>query len=106
MEPQNYQDAINDPIYGKEWELAIKEEYDSLMKNSVCEPVELPPGKNLITGFSHTYGLNYFETYVPVAKLTTHRVIFALAARAAEDLWDGWTSSWHICLEYWMRRSI
>ena len=47
MEPQNYQDAINDPIYGKEWELAIKEE---LMKNGACEPVELPPCKNLVTG--------------------------------------------------------
>jgi len=32
-EPRNYQEAINHPLYGKEWELAIKEEYDSLMKN-------------------------------------------------------------------------
>ena len=48
-EPQNYQDVINDPIYGKEWELAIKEEYDSLMKNGMWELAELPPGNNLLT---------------------------------------------------------
>jgi len=47
--PQNYQNAINDPIYWKEWELAIKKEYDSLMKNDRWESVELPPGKNLVT---------------------------------------------------------
>ena len=48
-EPQNYQDAINDPIYGTGWELAIKEEYESLMKNGAWELVELPPRKNLVT---------------------------------------------------------
>ena len=41
MESQNYQDAINDPIYGMEWELAMKEEYhESLTKNGTCELVE------------------------------------------------------------------
>jgi hypothetical protein len=31
-------------------------------------------------GFSQVYGIDYFETYAPVAKLTTYRTIFALAA--------------------------
>jgi hypothetical protein len=30
--------------------------------------------------FSQVYGIDYFETYAPVAKLTTYRTIFALAA--------------------------
>jgi len=30
--------------------------------------------------FSQAYGIDYFETYAPVAKLTAYRVIFALAA--------------------------
>ena len=75
------------------------------MKNGAWELVELPPGKNLVTckwvfkakhnangnvvrfkvrlvarGFSQAYGIDYFETYAPVAKLTTYRTIFALAA--------------------------
>ena len=103
-EPQSYQNAINDPIYRKKWELVIKEEYESLMKNSTWEPAELPLGRNLVTckwvfkvkydangntiqfkarlvgqGFSQAYGIDYFETYVPVVKLTTYHTIFALA---------------------------
>ena len=105
MEPQNYQEAINHPLYKKEWELAIKEEYESLMSNGAWELVEAPPGRNIVTckwvfkvkrdaegrvvrfkarlvarGFTQAYGVDYLETYSPVAKLTTYRVIFALAA--------------------------
>jgi len=49
IEPQSYEETINDPIYGKEWELAIKEEYDSLMKNGAWELVENPPSKNNVS---------------------------------------------------------
>ena len=49
VEPQSYEEAVNHPIYGKEWELAIKGEYESLMKNGAWELVELLPGKNLVT---------------------------------------------------------
>jgi hypothetical protein len=44
MEPRTYVEAVNHPLYGKEWELAIKEEYDSLMKNGTWELVEAPLG--------------------------------------------------------------
>ena len=47
-EPQCQGEAVNHPIYGTELELAIKEEYESLMKNGAWEPVNLPPGKNLV----------------------------------------------------------
>jgi Reverse transcriptase (RNA-dependent DNA polymerase) len=76
------------------------------MKNGAWRLVDnLPDGKNLVTckwvfkakhdangnivrfkarlvtrGFSQAYGIDYFETYAPVAKLTTYRTIFALAA--------------------------
>jgi len=104
-DPASYEEAINYPIYGKEWELAIKDEYESLMKNGAWELVELPPGRNVVTckwvfkakhdsngnivrfkarlvarGFSQAFGIDYFDTYAPVAKLTTYRTIFALAA--------------------------
>jgi len=105
MEPSSYQEAVNHPLYGKEWELAIREEYESLMKNGAWELVEAPPGRNIVTckwvfkakrdaegrivrfkarlvarGFTQAYGIDYLETYAPVAKLTTYRIIFALAA--------------------------
>jgi Reverse transcriptase (RNA-dependent DNA polymerase) len=105
MEPRTYLEAVNHPLYSKEWELAIKEEYDSLMKNGAWELVEAPPGRNIVTckwvfkakrdaegrivrfkarlvarGFTQAYGVDYLETYAPVAKLTTYRIIFALAA--------------------------
>ena len=104
MELQCYEEAVNHPVYAKEWIMAIQEEYESLMKNGTWELVELPPGKNLVTckwvfkakhdangnivrfkarlvarGFSQACGIDYFETDVPVAKLTMYRVIFALA---------------------------
>jgi hypothetical protein len=75
------------------------------MKNDAWELVDRPPGKNIVSckwlfkikhdangnivkfkarlvarGFSQAYGMDYFETYAPVAKLSTYRVIFALAA--------------------------
>ena len=105
IQPQTYDEAVNHPVYGKEWSATIQEEYNSLMKNGAWELVEMPPGKNLVTckwvfkakhdangnvirfkarlvarGFSQAYGIDYFETFAPVAKLTTYRVIFALAA--------------------------
>jgi len=49
MEPRNYQEAVSHPLYGKEWELAIREEYESLMKNGAWELVEAPPGRNIVT---------------------------------------------------------
>ena len=49
IEPQSYEEAVNHPVYGKEWTAAIQEEYDSLIKNGAWELVDLPPGKNLIT---------------------------------------------------------
>lgn len=104
-EPSNYQEAVSHPLYRKEWELAIREEYEALMKNGAWELVEAPPGWNIVTckwvfkakrdaegrivrfkarlvarGFTQAYGVNYLETYGPVAKLTTYRVIFVLVA--------------------------
>src|SRR5579871_5678832 len=104
-EPRTYHEAINHPTYGKEWEQAIQAECNSLMKNGAWELVQPPHGANIVTckwvfkmkhdangnvvrfkarlvarGFSQVYDIDYMDTYAPVAKLTTYRIIFALAA--------------------------
>src|SRR5579871_3579965 len=75
------------------------------MKNGAWELVQAPLGSNIVTckwvfkmkhdtnrnvirfkarlvarGFSQVYSVDYLNTYAPVAKLMTYRVIFVLAA--------------------------
>lgn len=89
-----------------EWQKAMQEEMDSLMKNNTWTLSELPVGRSAITckwvfkikqfednqpsrykarlvarGFSQKYGFDYMETYSPVARLDTLRVVLALANR-------------------------
>lgn len=86
------------------WEEAINEELYSLRKNQTWTLTKLPEGRTPITnkwvfkikrginakpdrykarlvarGFSQRYGLDYSETYSPVAKLDTLRAVLALA---------------------------
>ena len=43
-DPQVFEEAQGNP----EWDAAMKDEYDSLMKNQTWELTSLPEGKNLI----------------------------------------------------------
>lgn len=86
------------------WQKAINEEYSSLLKNDTWILCELPPGRKAITckwvfklkrkangdfdkykarlvarGFSQEKGFDYNETYSPTAKLTTFRILLAIA---------------------------
>ncbi len=102
-EPQNIEEALTCEN-SKEWECAMQEEYDSLMTNNTWTLVPLPGGRKLVSckwvfkikqganeeverykarlvarGFTQTYGVDYNETFAPVAKFTSIRCIFALA---------------------------
>ncbi len=103
-EPQNIEEALTCENT-KEWECAMREEYDSLMINNTWTLEPLPAGRKPLSckwvikikqdangeverykarlvarGFTQTYRVDYNETFAPVAKFTVIRCILALAA--------------------------
>jgi hypothetical protein len=84
---------------------AMMEEYQSIMKNDVWDIVLRPEGKSVVTskwiykikhpadgsfekhkvrfvarGFSHVEGVDYEETFAPIARYTSIQTIIALAS--------------------------
>lgn len=99
--PNNVQEALLDP----RWTAAMNEEMKSLIKNNTWELVDSPPGKKIVgcrwvytvkynadgtierfkarlvaKGYTQTYGVDYTDTFAPVAKVNTIRVLLSLAA--------------------------
>jgi hypothetical protein len=100
QEPRTVQEALARSD-GDKWKAAIDEEMASLNKNHTWELVDMPKNRNLVSckwvfkvkssgrykarlvarGFSQEYGLDYSETYAPVARFSSIRLMLALAAR-------------------------
>ncbi len=104
-DPRNYSEAVR-RLDSASWHSAMQTEYDSLMKNHTWgKPIQLPPGANLIgcgwvyktkrgkdgsiikhkarlvaRGNRQRYGIDYEETYAPVARYASIRCILALVA--------------------------
>jgi hypothetical protein len=98
-EPSTFKEALQGPDSEK-WQLAIKSEMKSLLQNKTWDLVLRPKGKNIVSskwvfkikdngqfkarmvarGFSQEYGLDYFETYAPVARFASLRLVLAIAA--------------------------
>jgi hypothetical protein len=97
---------FEEAIQKKEWEDAMIEEYQSIIKNDVWEIVPRPKSKDVVSskwlfkikhvvdgsiekykarfvtrGFSQKEGIDYEETFAPVARYTSIRTIIALAAK-------------------------
>jgi transposase InsO family protein len=101
-EPTCFEEAIQ----RKEWANAMREEYQSIIKNEVWEIVPRPKSKDVVSskwlfkikhvvdgsiekykarfvacGFSQEEGIDYEETFALVARYTSIRTIIALAAK-------------------------
>ena len=104
-EPATMQEAINHPTRGKQWEKAIRDEYESLIKNHTWDLVRRPKRRRIVTnkwalkhkkneiarivrlkarlmarGFSQIYDVDYLDIYAPVVKLASIRILLAIAA--------------------------
>nr|CAD1826176.1 unnamed protein product [Ananas comosus var. bracteatus] len=99
-EPTSYAEAITQP----EWRKAMKEELNALEKNHTWDLALLPKGKKPVgcrwvykikyhpdgrierykarlvaKGFTQIYGVDYKETFAPVAKMSSVRVLLSVA---------------------------
>ncbi|KAE8709757.1 Protein farnesyltransferase/geranylgeranyltransferase type-1 subunit alpha [Hibiscus syriacus] len=98
--PRNVTEAFQSP----EWKKAVEEEIKALQKNKTWSLTDLPKGKRAVgcrwiftvkyhsdgsverykarlvaKGFSQSYGIDYQETFAPVAKLNTIRILLSVA---------------------------
>ncbi|KAJ9556796.1 LOW QUALITY PROTEIN: hypothetical protein OSB04_011410 [Centaurea solstitialis] len=103
-EPKTYREAVTSSE-GPQWKEAIKSEIDSILQNHTWELVDLPPGckplgyrwmfkkkmkadgtidkykaRLVIKGYRQKEGLDYFDTYLPVTRITSIRLVLAIAA--------------------------
>ena len=108
-EPQTFREASTDPL----WQIAMKEEIDALTKNHTWDLVTLPPSQSVVgckwiykiktrsdgsierykarlvaKGFTQEYGIDYEETFAPVARISSVRALLAVAAASKWDLFQ------------------
>ena len=111
-EPTNYEEAMVSPDSAK-WLEAMKSEMGSMYENKVWTLVDLPDGRQAIEnkwifkkktdadgnvtvykarlvakGFRQVQGIDYDETFSPVAMLKSVRIMLAIAAFYDYEIWQ------------------
>ena len=97
-----YKEAVESPENEK-WKTAMQSEYDSLMKNETSKLVKLPENRDAIGSkwvfkirrnadgsidcYSQKEGIDFKETFSPVARCNSIRKILALAMCLLESYW-------------------
>jgi len=106
QEPHTFRQAMKSP-YAARWRQATDSEFNSLLANGTWDLVELPPNRKAITGkwifkvkltpsgaierfkarwaargFQQIEGIDFNETFAPVSKFTSIRLILALSCRS------------------------
>ena len=113
-EPRTFKEAVNS-TEGLMWKEAIKSENYSILHNHTWKLVDLPPGckplsskwvfkrkrkvdrliekykaRLVIKGYMQTKGLDYFDTYSPVMRINSIRMVLAIVAlRSLENTSNG-----------------
>ena len=100
-EPHSYREASPNPL----WQATMTKELDALSRNRTWDLVDLPPDKSVVAckwvfriktwsdgfierykacliakGFTQEYGIDYEETFAPVAHLSSVHTLLAVAA--------------------------
>ena len=111
-DPLTYREAMGSS-YSEKWLKAMKEEMQSMYDNQVCDLVDPTPGVKTIgckwiykikhdmndipqtykarlveKGFKQTHGVDYDETFSPVAMVKSIRIILAIAAYHDYEIWQ------------------
>ena len=111
-EPTNYKTAMSDPDSAK-WLEAMEAEMQSMRDNQVWDLIELPPecravgskwvfkkktdmhgnihtykARLVAKGFTQTQGIDYDETFSPVAMIKSIRILLAIAAYYDYEIWQ------------------
>ncbi|KAI3791229.1 hypothetical protein L2E82_04923 [Cichorium intybus] len=111
-EPANYREAVAGPESAK-WKEAMDSEIKSMYDNQVWNLVDNVPGRNTVgckwnfkkktdidgkvhtfkarlvaKGFTQTPGIDYDDTFSPVAKIKSIRIMLAIAAFYDYEIWQ------------------
>ncbi|KAE8666786.1 hypothetical protein F3Y22_tig00112491pilonHSYRG00280 [Hibiscus syriacus] len=103
-DPKTFEEAIRS-IDASFWKIAVNDELESIVSNHTWELVDFPKGfkpisnkwvfrkklrpdgsiqrykaRLVVKGFTQRFGLDYFDTYSPVTKISTIRALFVLAS--------------------------